>query len=88
LKEFAENNFQIPLPPFYEREGVKKSEYRPSPYPLPPGERVKIMKQEKNPLPLEGGGEGGGDLGDYFTASGGRGRIFMVRGWQGRSDPV
>ena len=52
-------------------EGVKKSEYRPSPYPLPPGERVNIMKQERNSLPLEGGGEGGGVLGDYFTASGG-----------------
>ena len=34
-----------------------------------------------------GEGEGGGDLGDFFTASGGRGGIFLplprdgIRGW-------
>jgi hypothetical protein len=27
-----------------------------------------------------GEGKGGGDLGDYFTASGGKRRIFIIRG--------
>jgi hypothetical protein len=45
---------------------VKKSS---SPYPLPLGERGTIMKSNRNSLPLEGGGKGGGDLGDYFKAS-------------------
>jgi len=49
---------------------VKKS---PSPYPLPLGERGTIMKSNRNFLPLEGGGKGGGDLGDFFTASGDEG---------------
>jgi hypothetical protein len=44
-----------------------------SPYPLPLGERGTIMKSNRNFLPLEGGGKGGGDLGDFFTASGDEG---------------
>jgi hypothetical protein len=28
-------------------EGVKKLKYSPSPYPLPPGERVNILKYKK-----------------------------------------
>jgi len=40
-------------------EGVKNLEYTPSPYPLPPGERLNILKKERNSLPLDGGGRGG-----------------------------
>jgi len=52
---------------------VKNWEYCPSPYPLPPEERGNKLKKERNSLPLEREGEGGGDLGDFFTASGGWG---------------
>jgi len=43
----------------------------PSPCPLPQGERGTIMKSKRNFLPLDGGGKGGGDLGDFFKPSGG-----------------
>jgi len=46
---------------------MKISLVSPSPYPLPPGERVNIL--EKNPIPLDRGGKDGGDGGVYFTAS-------------------
>ena len=53
-------------------EAVKKT---PSPYPLPPGEGGTIKKSKRNSLPLEGGRKGGGDLGDFFTASMRTGRV-------------
>jgi hypothetical protein len=37
------------------------------------GNHIEIIK--KFPSPLTGEGEGGGDLGDYFTASGGWGKF-------------
>jgi hypothetical protein len=36
-------------------EGVKKLEFAPSPYPLPAGERVNLLKLIINFLPLDGG---------------------------------
>ena len=62
--------FIPPNPPPSEGEGVKKLEYSPSPYPLPRGERVNILKLKRNILPLDGGGMGGGEIGDFFTPSG------------------
>jgi hypothetical protein len=49
---------------------VKKLEFAPSPYPLPAGERVNPVKLKINFLPLDGEGQGGGDFGNFFTASG------------------
>jgi len=50
-------------------EGVKNLKYSPSSYPLPRGERANILKLKRNFLPLDGGGEGGGEIRDFFTAS-------------------
>jgi len=58
-------------------EGVKKLEFAPSPYPLPAGERVNLLKLKKIPSPLTGEGQGGGDFGDFFTASG-RDRVGVI----------
>jgi hypothetical protein len=50
-------------------EGANKLEKSPSPYPLPQGERVNFLKLKINSLPLDGGGMGGGEIRDFFTAS-------------------
>jgi hypothetical protein len=50
----------------------------PSPYPLPRGEREKNLKLERNILPLDGGGVGGDEIGDFFTLSGGEGKGFVA----------
>jgi hypothetical protein len=62
-----------PLPPYPNpppRRGgaVKNLKYAPLPFPLPLGERVNILKYERNSLPLDGGGEGGGDVLNVFFA--------------------
>jgi hypothetical protein len=61
-----------PLPPFSKGGGVKKLEYVPLTLPSPArgeGEQTEIKKEI--PSPLMGEGEGGGDLWDFFTPSGG-----------------
>jgi hypothetical protein len=45
----------IPFP--LREEGMKNLEYSPSPYPLPRGERINILKLKRNSLSFEMGGE-------------------------------
>jgi hypothetical protein len=49
-------------------EGVKNSEFSPSPYPLPPGERVNILKYKKKfPPPRRGRARVGVEMGFFHT---------------------
>jgi hypothetical protein len=48
-------SFAPPNPPPQRGGAVKNLKYAPSPFPLPPGERVNILKYERNSLPLDGG---------------------------------
>ena len=78
----------FPLPEFFHSfrgQGGKKLKYSPSPFPLPRGERVNILKYKKKfPPPRRGRarvgvemrffytfgeGEGGGDFRQFFTPS-------------------
>jgi hypothetical protein len=49
-------------------EAVKNSEFSPSPYPLPPGERVNILKYKKKfPPPRRGRVRVGVEMGFFHT---------------------
>jgi hypothetical protein len=56
------------------RAQAESSRSKPSPA---QGEGKHIENKKEIPSPLMGEGEGGGDLGDFFTASGGRGGISI-----------